>query len=72
MAINKIILDTLNSYMGEHPEIPKDFGNLIEKLLKIEDISGNSSGGIDKLYDQLLERFISNRDLIEWGKEYVK
>jgi hypothetical protein len=72
VILNPIILKTLKTYLDENPEIPKEMQSLVEKLLKIETLPGSSKEGIDKLYDQILEQFISNTDLIEWSKNYVQ
>ena len=46
--------------------------SLLEKLLKIEEISGSAKEGIDKLYDQILDQFVSSEDLVIWSKKYVQ
>lgn len=68
VILNPIILKTLKTFLDENSEIPKEIQTLVEKLLKIEEISGNSKEGIDKLYDQILDQFVSKTDLVEWSK----
>ncbi len=70
VILNPIILKTLKTFLDENSEIPKEMQTLVEKLLKIEEISGNSKEGIDKLYDQILDQFVSKTDLVEWSKNY--
>ena len=70
--INPIILDTLKKVIEEDPKLPKDLESLINDLLKIEKNSGASEAGIDKLYDQILEKRVDNKELIEWSKSYDK
>ncbi len=72
--INPHILNTLKEYLDEHPDIPSEMGELVKRLLEIESTvrSYAETGGIDKLYDQLLEKFVDNQDFVVWCKNYVK
>jgi hypothetical protein len=72
VILNPIILNTLKTYLDENPDVPKEMQSLLEKLLKIEEISGSSKEGIDKLYDQILDQFVSNTGLVDWSKKYVQ
>lgn len=72
VILNPIILKTLKTFLDENPEIPKEMQDLVEKLLKIEESSSKDTDGIDKLYEQKLDEFVSKSDLIEWSKNYVK
>lgn len=72
VILNPIILKTLKTYLDENPDVPKEMQSLLEKLLKIEEISGSSKEGIDKLYDQILDQFVSSDDLVSWSKKYVQ
>ena len=72
VVLNPIISKILKTFLDENPEIPKEMQNLMAKLLDIERISGNANEGIDKLYDQMLDKFVSKTELVEWSKDYVK
>ncbi len=69
-TINPIILEGLKSYLQEKPEIPQEMNELIGKLLQCEANEYTSKDGIDKIYDQILEKFINNDSLIEWSNKY--
>ena len=71
MIINPIILDALESYFQEKPEVPSEMKDLIKKLLDCETHEHVTKEGMDKLYDQILERFIENDSLVEWSSKYV-
>ncbi len=70
-VINPIILDGLKSHMDENQDIPPEMKNLVEKLLNCETSEYITKEGIDKIYDQILEQFISNISLVEWSKKYA-
>ena len=70
-TLNPIIIDALKAYFNEKSDMPKAMQDLIEKLLAVEVLPSSSKSGIDKLYDQILDRFVSNTDLVEWSKKYV-
>jgi hypothetical protein len=72
LAINPIIKKTLKKIIEEDPSIPKDLENLIDKLLSVEDIAGHSTGGIDKLYDQIFKQFIKHEAITNWSRKYVQ
>lgn len=72
VILNPIILKTLKTFLDENSDIPNGMQSLVEKLLKIEEIAGDSKDGIDKLYDQILDQFVSNTDLVNWSKNYVQ
>ena len=59
-SINSIILNGLKSYFDENSDIPQEMRQLIEDLLKFETHENISKEGIDKLYEQVLEKYLSN------------
>ena len=73
-TLNPIIKQTLKRYLDENPDIPKEMEDLVGRLLEIESHVQKESGGrgIDKLYEQTFSKFIDNKELIRWGKNYVK
>lgn len=71
-TINRDILDGLKRYCNDNPDIPREMQSLVEKLLRIEASDSISRDGIDKLYDQILDKFVNNKELIEWSKNYVR
>lgn len=74
VALNPIILKTLERYLDDNPEIPHQMGSLIEDLLQLESQIHNTSqtGGLDKLYDQILAKYVSHKEFVDWSKDYVK
>ena len=70
--INSIILDALKSYLQENSDIPSEMESLVKKLLECETHEHISKEGIDKIYDQILEQFITNKSLMEWSEKYVR
>ena len=71
-SINPIILETLKKMIAEDSTIPNEIEPLVKKLLEIESIAGNSSGGIEKLYDQVLDEYIKNGKINQWSKDYAE
>ena len=71
VTLNPIILDTLKTYIDENTDIPQELNELIERLLRCETFEVKSKEGMDKMYDQTLEKFISNITLVKWSKNYV-
>lgn len=69
--INPIILDGLKKYLDDNPSIPQGMQDLVKRLLKVETHGSISRSGIDKIYDQILEKFIDDSRLIEWSKNYA-
>ena len=45
--------------------------DLVKRLLKVEAHGSISRSGIDKIYDQILEKFINDNKLVEWSKNYA-
>ena len=70
-TINPIILDGLKQYCNDNPDIPKEMQSLVERLLQLETHDSISRIGIGKLYDQILDKFVDNKELVEWCKDYV-
>lgn len=70
-SINPIILNGLKSYFDENSDIPQEMCQLMEDLLKFETYENISKEGIDKLYEQVLEKYLSNDSLIQWSKKYA-
>ena len=69
--INPIILDGLKEYLDDSPNIPREMQDLVERLLRVETHGSISRAGIDKIYDQILEKFVDNGKLVEWSKNNV-
>lgn len=69
--INPIILDGLKEYLDDNPSIPQEMQDLVKRLLKVETHGSISSSGIDKIYDQILEKFIDDDKLVEWSKNHA-
>lgn len=70
-SINPIILDGLKKYLDDNPSIPQEMHDLVTRLLMVETHSSISKSGIDKIYDQILEKFINDDKLVEWSKNYA-
>ncbi len=70
-VINPIISDALKSYFQEHTDIPPEMEELVKKLLRSETNEDITKEGLDKVYDQILQRFISNESLVKWSENYV-
>ena len=70
-SINPLILDGLKRYLEDNPSIPHEMEDLVMKLLQVQTFDRRSVSGIDKIYDQILEKFINNDKLVEWSKSYV-
>ena len=70
VTLNPIILDELKTYIDENHDIPQEMHELVKKLLEYATHESINKDGIDKIYDQMLEKFISNSALIEWSKNY--
>ena len=70
-SINPIILDGLKEYLDDSPNIPREMQDLVERLLRVETHSSISREGIDKIYEQILEKFVDNGNLVEWCKNNV-
>lgn len=70
-SINPLILDGLTKYLEDNPSIPHEMEDLVMKLLQVQTHDPGSMSGIDKIYDQILEKFINNAELVEWSKNYA-
>lgn len=70
-TINPIILDGLKQYCNDNPDIPREMQSLVDRLLQLETHDSISRIGIGKLYDQILDKFVDNKELVEWCKDYV-
>ena len=72
VILNPKIPQSLKDEFTADPSLPNGLCELVERLLAIESKSGASSDeGISKLYDQVLDRFIDDNDLMKWSKDYV-
>ncbi len=70
MAINKIISDTFDS-----DDVPKELGDLINRLLILEDgdnTYSNKQDAIAKLLESRLEKMglVTNEKFVKWCEEY--
>lgn len=70
-SINPLILDGLTKYLKNNPSIPHEMEDLVMKLLQVQTHDPRLMSGIDKIYDQILEKFINNAELVEWSKNYA-
>ena len=70
-TINPIILKTLKTMIEEDPDIPSEIEGLVKKLLEIESVSGSFTGGIEKLYEQVLQTYAENSDVAKWSEKYA-
>ena len=70
-SINPIISDGLKEYIHDSPNIPQEMQDLVERLLRVEAHRSMSREGVDKIYEQILEKFIDNDNLVEWCKNSV-
>ncbi len=71
VVLNPIILDALDTYFKEKPDTPTKMQQLIKKLLELESVASGTNEGMDKLYDQVLDQFVSDDDFMQWSKKYV-
>lgn len=69
-TLNPIIKEGLGQYFSDNPDIPKKLYDLIEALLKTETHDSISKDGIDKIYEQILDKYIQNEELMKWSEEH--
>ena len=72
IEVNQIILENFESFLNKNPNAPKSLRKLFKESLRIE--SGSTSvdkKGIQKAYENLLEDYTNDKDIVEWAESYV-
>lgn len=69
--INKRILENFKDFSDKNPDFPKNMLKLLDQLLDTVNRDNVKKDVIDKLYDQIAEQYVGNKELVEWCKKYA-
>jgi len=72
VILNPKIREFVENECKTDSSLPDGLSDLVKKLLEIENISKGSDAGIDRLYTQILDKFITNDDLMQWSKRHAR
>ena len=70
VSINPIIPEHFKKFSDDNPDFPKDMLKLLGDLLNTVSRDNIKDDAIDKLFDQIAEKYIKNKEILTWCEKF--
>ena len=70
VSINPIIPGNFKKFSDDSPDFPKDMLKLLDDLLNTVSRDNIKDDAIDKLFDQIAEKYIENKEILTWCEKF--
>ena len=70
VSINPIIPGNFKKFSDDNPDFPKDMLKLLDDLLSTVSRDNIKDDAIDKLFDQIAEKYIKNKEILTWCEKF--
>ena len=69
MTVNARIPNNFKEYAENNSDFPKKLLDLLNEFLKTSDRSDLDKDQMNALYDQFLDNYVSDDEILEWSKK---
>ena len=69
LTVNARIPNNFKEYAEKYPDFPKKLLDLLNEFLKTSDRSDLDKDQMNALYDQFLDNYVSDDEILEWSKK---
>ena len=69
MTVNDRIPNNFKEYAENNSDFPKKLLDLLNEFLKTSDRSDLDQDQMNALYDQFLDKYVSDDEILEWSKK---
>jgi hypothetical protein len=69
MTVNARIPNNFKEYAENNSDFPKKLLDLLNEFLKTSDRSDLDQDQMNALYDQFLDKYVSDDEILEWSKK---
>jgi len=69
MTVNVRIPNNFKEYAEKNSDFPKKLLDLLNEFLKTSDRSDLDQDQMNALYDQFLDKYVSDDEILEWSKK---
>ena len=69
MVVNKRITDDFKTFSEKNPDFPEKLLELLDEYLKTADRTDLDSSQMTSLYDQFLDKYVDNNEILKWSEK---
>lgn len=69
VTVNARIPNNFKEFSEKNPDFPKKILDLLDEFLKTADRPDLDKDQMNALYDQFLDKYVSDAEILEWSKK---